>query len=331
MFDFFIYIFDCFIFSPFEESRIFSLYWFFSYLYSVDLLIGNSFFFYDLFSTNNSFFSYFFSGFNFFFFYSFFDFSFLNFSWELSDISSLLSLFCMFSFSHINLNLENNYNIVLSSACILSSSCCAWLSLRNKIGFTFFHTISDFVYSNMILPYLGNSGKRYFPFFLYLFFFIFFSNFLGLIPGFFALTSHLSVTLFLSSICWLSILFVGLYMHGFRFFASFFPSKVPFALSPFLMFIEFISYWVRLASLSLRLFANIVAGHILLDTISMFFFYMDMSVDTCLHIEKFAVGFFLWFFLFVMILFELIIAILQAYIFVVLAVIYLNDSIHLHV
>lgn len=68
---------------------------------------------------------------------------------------------------------------------------------------------------------------------------------------------------------------------------------MPFLLSPFLMFIEFISYIVRLASLSLRLFANIVAGHILLDTISMFFFYMDMSVETSLHIEKFAVGFFL--------------------------------------
>jgi F-type H+-transporting ATPase subunit a len=92
---------------------------------------------------------------------------------------------------------------------------------------------------------------------------------------------------------WLSILFVGLYLHGFRFFASFFPSKVPFVLSPFLMFIEFISYLVRLVSLSLRLFANIVAGHILLDTISMFFFYMDMSVETSVQIEKFAVGFFL--------------------------------------
>jgi ATP synthase subunit 6 len=160
----------------------------------------------------------------------------------------------------------------------------------NKVVLYVYKNISDFVYYNMVYPYLGVDGKKYFPFFLYLFLFIFFSNIFGLIPGFFAVTSHLSVTLFLSTTCWLSILLVGLYIHGIRFFASFYPSKVPFILSPFLMCIEFISYIVRLASLSLRLFANIVAGHILLDTISMFFFYMNMSVDTSFSIDIFIVG-----------------------------------------
>lgn len=183
----------------------------------------------------------------------------------------------------------------------------------------------------MVLPYIGLDGKRYFPFFIYLFLFILFSNIIGIIPGFFAITSHFSVTLFFSSICWFSIFLVGIYIHGFRFFASFYPSKVPFILSPFLMFIEFISYIVRLASLSLRLFANIVAGHILLDTISMFFYHLDMSVENSINIELFSAGFILWLFLLIMILFEILIALLQAYIFVVLSVIYLNDSIHLHV
>lgn len=313
MFDFFFF----FSFSPFEESRISSFYWLFSNVLSIDLLTGNSFS--DLFHNNNFVLGNFLSGFNFSFFYSESD----VYSFSITDFLNSLS-----SWSYL---FETNYYFLLCSACLLSSYCCLWFSTHNKIGFTFFSAISNFVYSNMVLPYLGSDGRRYFPFFLYLFFFIFFSNFLGLIPGFFALTSHLSVTLFLSSICWLSILLVGLYLHGFRFFSSFYPSKVPFVLPPFLMFIEFISYIVRLASLSLRLFANIVAGHILLDTISMFFFYMDMSVGTSIHLEQVAVGFFLWFLLFIMIFFELLIALLQAYIFVVLSVIYLNDSLHLHV
>jgi len=183
----------------------------------------------------------------------------------------------------------------------------------------------------MVLPYLGNAGKRYFSFFLFLFYFILFSNFLGLVPCFFPITSQLSVTLFLSFISWLSIFFIGLYLHGIRFFSSFFPSKVPFVLAPFLMSIEFLSYLVRLASLSLRLFANIVAGHILLDTISLFYYYMTMSTTTQLSSAYGATSYLVWGLLLSMIVFELLIALLQAYIFVVLVIIYLNDSLHLHV
>jgi F-type H+-transporting ATPase subunit a len=223
---------------------------------------------------------------------------------------------------------ESNYYVVIL---LVSLGTSYYFFYYNKAVIFLYNGISEFVYNNMVLPYIGLDGKRYFPFFIYLFLFILFSNIIGIIPGFFAITSHFSVTLFFSSICWFSIFLVGIYIHGFRFFASFYPSKVPFILSPFLMFIEFISYIVRLASLSLRLFANIVAGHILLDTISMFFYHLDMSVENSINIELFSAGFILWLFLLIMILFEILIALLQAYIFVVLSVIYLNDSIHLHV
>ena len=102
-------------------------------------------------------------------------------------------------------------------------------------------------------------------------------------------------------------------------------------LAPFLMSVEFISYVVRLASLSLRLFANIVAGHILLDTISLFYYYLNMTVNVSFNYATMICGFVLIFLLFVLVFFELLIAFLQAYIFVVLVIIYLNDSIHLHV
>jgi F-type H+-transporting ATPase subunit a len=222
---------------------------------------------------------------------------------------------------------EQNYGIVVLFVCLSISF---FLFSSNRLVITASQEISHFVYYSMVLPYLGNSGKRYSPFFSYLFLFIFISNFMGSIPGFFAVTSQLSVTFFLSSICWFSILFVGIYYHGMRFFSIFYPSKVPFVSSPFPMCIEFLSYIVRLASLASRLFANIVAGHISSDTISMFSFYLDTSVESTIQLEFIFVGLFPWVLLFIMILFELSIALSQAYIFVVPAVIYLNDSIHLH-
>ena len=93
------------------------------------------------------------------------------------------------------------------------------------------------------------------------------------------------------------------------------------------MSVKFLSYIVRLASL----FANIVAGHILLDTISLFYYYMNITVNVSLNYATALCGFALLLLLFVMIFFELLIALLQAYIFVVLVIIYLNDSVHLHV
>ena len=324
------------MFSPFEESRIFSILGLFfdmnitmNTFFSIDIL-RSDFFSFDSFTQPLLGIGYFFC-IDFYHLHGF-QFSSCFYYVYVSFISFILSIYYAgFAFFLTFVFSETNYNIALVFAVGFCSYCCYFLSMNNKIAFQLFQNLSDYIYYNMILPYLGLDGKRYFPFFFFLFYFILTSNFLGLIPGFFAITSHFNVTLFLSSICWLSIFFIGIYFHGFKFFSSFFPSKVPFVLSPFLMFIELLSYIVRLASLSLRLFANIVAGHILLDTISMFFFYLNMSADNYINVETIFVGLFLWLLLFVMILFESLIALLQAYIFVVLAVIYLNDSIHLHV
>jgi F-type H+-transporting ATPase subunit a len=195
----------------------------------------------------------------------------------------------------------------------------------------FFIYLVSFFNKSMIFPYLGKAGKKYFSFFLYLFLFILFCNLFGLMPGCIAITSNLTVTFFLSSVSWLGIFFAGLYLHGIRFFSSFFPSKVPFALAPFLMCVELVSYFVRIASLSLRLFANIVAGHILLDTISLFFYYAVSTSTVSVNYGTTVCALVLLFLLSVMLVFELLIGILQAYIFVVLSIIYLRDSLELHV
>ncbi len=295
------------VFSPFEESAIFSYWWLLSQWCNIDLLTLSKFM---TLSTLDSYYS-----------EAIFEASFMFFD----AVDFVYSSFFFF--------IDSNYTLVLFIICTFFSFFCFKRSVRrnNKLSSKMFNSISDFVYSNMVLSYLGLDGRRYFSFFLFLFYFILFGNLLGLVPSFFPLTSNLSVTLFLSSISWLSIFLVGLYFHGIKFFSSFFPSKVPFILAPFLMSVEFISYLVRLASLSLRLFANIVAGHILLDTISLFYYYLNITVNVSFNYATTLCGLVLLFLLFVMIFFELLIALLQAYIFVVLVIIYLNDSIHLHV
>lgn len=123
---------------------------------------------------------------------------------------------------------------------------------------------------------------------------------------------------------------MGLYLHGINFFSSFVPSKVPMVLVPFVMFVEIASYFVRIGSLSLRLFANILAGHILLDTISLFVYYTISTMSVSFSYSTLLVGLFIFCFLIVLFIFELIIACLQAYIFVVLSAVYLRETLMLN-
>jgi F-type H+-transporting ATPase subunit a len=118
---------------------------------------------------------------------------------------------------------------------------------------------------------------------------------------------------------------MGIYINGVKFFRLFYPTMVPFVLSPFLMFIEVISFVVRLASLSLRLFANIVAGHILIETVSSFFSHIVVSTNTGINIEYVIGSIVLLFMVLILIIFESLIAFLQAYIFAVLMTIYMHD------
>ena len=105
---------------------------------------------------------------------------------------------------------------------------------------------------------------KYVPIFYYLFLFILFSNFVGVIPFSYTTTSLLILPFFLSITFFGGIVFITIRKFKFKFFSGFLPSGVPFLIAPFLIVIEFISYFMRFFSLAIRLFANMLSGHILI-------------------------------------------------------------------
>ena len=199
------------------------------------------------------------------------------------------------------------------------------MKLRFVQGFLFLVLAFLYIFIfDLVNTYLPNEGQKYFPFFLYLFIFICIHNLIGILPFAFTTTSHLSVTFTLSFMVWGGCLIISFQENGERFFSVFFPSGIPFMLLPFLIAIELISFVFRSVSLALRLFANIVAGHILLDTLALYVYnkiYPSITtiIDFILAILSFIVSS-------VLVLFELVVAFLQGYIFVVLSIIYLKDA-----
>jgi len=171
--------------------------------------------------------------------------------------------------------------------------------------------------ANMLRENVGSEGRRYFPFVFSLFMFILMGNMLGLLPYSFTFTSHIVVTFAMAIFVFLGVTLIGLMRHKLRFFSFFVPKGVPFALIPLLVPIELISYLARPVSLSLRLFANMMAGHTLLKVFGGF----------VVPLGLFGVAPFL----FIVALFglELIVAVLQAYVFTILTCLYLNDAVHL--
>ena len=176
----------------------------------------------------------------------------------------------------------------------------------------------DFV-SNLLKENVGNEGRRFFPFVFSLFMFILFCNLFGLLPGAFTVTSHIVVTAAMALFVFIGVTILGIILHGFHFFTYFVPKGAPLWLMPLMVPIEVLSYFIRPLSLSVRLFANMVAGHVMLAVVGGFVFALGVWAG--------------WIPLaFVTVLFglELLIACLQAYVFTILTCIYLNDAIHLH-
>ena len=176
----------------------------------------------------------------------------------------------------------------------------------------------DFV-SNLLKENVGNEGRKYFPFIFSLFMFILFCNLFGLLPYAFTVTSHIIVTAAMALVVFFGVTLIGIARHGLHFFTYFVPKGAPMWLMPLMIPIEILSYFIRPLSLSVRLFANMVAGHVMLAVVGGFVFALGIWAG--------------WIPLaFVTVLFglELLIACLQAYVFTILTCIYLNDAIHLH-
>jgi F-type H+-transporting ATPase subunit a len=178
--------------------------------------------------------------------------------------------------------------------------------------------------ANMIDSTMGDEGLVFFPFVFAIFMFVLLSNFLGLFPGAFTVTSQIVVTFALTALVMLTVVVAGFARHGLGFLKLFVP-KAPFVLLILLVPIEIISFLTRLVSLSVRLFANMLAGHTMLAVFASFVVALGAAG---VFLKPLAIAPML------MIVFigalEMLVAFLQAYVFAILTCIYLNEALHLH-
>ncbi len=172
--------------------------------------------------------------------------------------------------------------------------------------------------ANMVRENIGAEGRRYFPVIFTLFMFVLFGNMLGMMPYSFTFTSHIIVTFGLALTVFIGVTVLGIVKHGVKFLGFFVPGGTPVLMWPLMIPIEVISYLSRPISLSVRLFANMTAGHTLLKVFAGFIVTMGIT-----GIVPFA-------FVVALTGLEFLIAFLQAYVFTILTCIYINDALHLH-
>jgi F-type H+-transporting ATPase subunit a len=177
--------------------------------------------------------------------------------------------------------------------------------------------------ANTLRESIGDEGMKFFPFVFSLFMFILTANLIGIIPYTFTVTSHIIVTVALALMVFLTVFLYGLYKHGFKFFKLFVPSGIPIYILPLIMAIEVISFLSRPVSHSVRLFADMLAGHITLKVFAGFV--TSLSALGALGIFGSILPLAMTTALTAL---ELLVAFLQAYVFTILTCIYLKDSLH---
>ncbi len=180
---------------------------------------------------------------------------------------------------------------------------------------------SELIYetvTNTISGTCGNAGLKYVPKIFTLYIFIILSNSFGLLPGGFTVTSHIIVTFALALFIFILINIIGFTRHGLHYFSILLPKGTPWFLVPLMVIIELFTYLSRPISLSLRLAANMTAGHIVLKVFASFVFLSGIA------------GIFPFGMLVILTGFEFFVAILQAYIFTILSCVYLNDALNMH-
>ena len=170
----------------------------------------------------------------------------------------------------------------------------------------------------------GAEGMKFFPLIFSLFMFICVSNLLGIIPFTFTISTHLVVTAALALLVFFTVLIYGFYKNGLKFFKIFVPSGIPIYILPLVMFIEILTFFLRPVSHSVRLFANMLAGHIALKVFAGFVAMLGVSLGAIGWIGGvLPLGLTV-----ALTALELLVAFLQAYVFAILTCIYLNDAIH---
>jgi len=165
---------------------------------------------------------------------------------------------------------------------------------------------------------VGNDGRKYFPFVFTIFMFVLVGNMVGMIPYSFTFTSHIIVTFALAIVVFIGVIILGFVKHGLHFFSFFVIPGLPWFMLPILLPIEIISFLSRPISLSVRLFANMLAGHTLLKVFAGFVVSLGLAGILPLTFVVALTGL------------EILIAFLQAYVFAILTCLYINDALHLH-
>ncbi len=187
-------------------------------------------------------------------------------------------------------------------------------------------SISEMAYefvANMLRDAAGTQGMRFFPMVFSLFMFVLVANLLGLFPYFFTVTSHIIVTFALALLVIGAVVVYGLMKHGLGFFKLFVPHGVPGLLVPLVVLIEIISFLSRPISLSVRLFANMLAGHITLKVFAGFV--VSLSAYGAVGVGGAILPLLMTVAITAL---EFLVAFLQAYVFAVLTCMYLNDALH---
>lgn len=201
--------------------------------------------------------------------------------------------------------------VVISVLMIAASSSRALIPGRmQSVGELIYGFIHD-----MVEEVTGHEGAKFFPYLMALFTFILFSNLLGLLPMSFSPTSHVAVTAALAVLVFLTVTLVGLYKKGLGFLSMFWVSSAPLVLRPVLAVIEVISYFVRPLSHSIRLGGNIMAGHAMIKVFAGFAGVMGLA--SVVPILAIAAIYGL----------ELLVAVVQAYVFTILTCVYLRDAV----
>lgn len=184
-------------------------------------------------------------------------------------------------------------------------------------------SVHEFVVG-MVDENIGPKGRAFVPFIFSLFMFILVANLIGLIPFSFTVTSHIAVTFAFAAFIFVLCVIIGIAKHGTHFFSLFVPPQTPIALLPLIVLIEMISFLSRPLTLSVRLFANMTAGHILLKVFAGFIISLGLAGAgyAVIGVLPFAMNVALY-------ALELLVAVVQAYVFALLTCVYLNDSINL--
>ena len=219
-------------------------------------------------------------------------------------------------------NISYTNSSLFMSLAIIFVTLLLLISIKNKSLIpSRLQSISEIFYefiSNMVSDNIGDKGRKFFPLIFTLFTFLLFGNMLGMLPYSFTFTSHIIVTFVLAMFIFLLVTLLGIFIHGFKFFGLFVPKGVPMLMLPLMIPIEIISYLSRPISLSVRLFANMMAGHTMLKIFAGFIVPLGIFGIAPLMVDVALTAL------------EVLIAFLQAYVFTILTCLYLNEAINLH-